>query len=260
VPELLAAIRPAGQDFPVLLHIVGATVVFGALLASATSLALARGDVRLLRLGYFSLLLVGLPGLILMRLSGEWIYRKQGWNDLPENLRDVAWLRIGFVVADGGAILFVLALVAGGVGISRLRRGKGGAGLLKVTMVSALVLAVAYVVAVWAMTGKPGKPSLGAAAPSTLSTDTTTATVTVTATEFSFRLSKASVPHGKVVFRVANRGKVAHDFSISGKTSSLVAPGKSTTLTVTLAAGKLLYVCTVPGHAAAGMKGNLTVK
>jgi uncharacterized cupredoxin-like copper-binding protein len=260
VPELLAAIRPAGQDFPVLLHIVGATVMFGALLASAISLALARGEVRLLRLGYFSLLLVGLPGLILMRLSGEWIYRKQGWNDLPENLRDVAWLRIGFVVADGGAILFVLALVAGGVGISRLRSGKGGAGLLKVTMVSALVLAVAYVVAVWAMTGKPGKPSLGAAAPSTLSTDTTTATVTVTATEFSFRLSKASVPHGKVVFRVANRGKVAHDFSISGKTSSLVAPGKSTTLTVTLAAGKLLYVCTVPGHAAAGMKGNLTVK
>jgi uncharacterized cupredoxin-like copper-binding protein len=260
VPELLAAIRPAGQDFPVLLHIVGATVMFGALLASATSLALARGEVRLLRLGYFSLLLVGLPGLILMRLSGEWIYRKQGWNDLPENLRDVAWLRIGFVVADGGAILFVLALVAGGVGISRLRRGKGGAGLLKVTMISALVLAVAYVVAVWAMTGKPGKPSLGAAAPSTLSTDTTAATVAVTATEFSFRLSKASVPHGKVVFRVANRGKVAHDFSISGKTSSLVAPGKSTTLTVTLAAGKLLYVCTVPGHAAAGMKGNLTVK
>jgi uncharacterized cupredoxin-like copper-binding protein len=197
--------------------------------------------------------------LILMRLSGEWIYRKQGWDDLPENLRDVAWLRIGFVVADGGAILFLLALVAGGIGISRLRSGKGGEGLLKVTMVSALVLAVAYVVAVWAMTGKPGKPGLGAAPPP-VSTGTTAATVSVTATEFSFKLSKASVPHGKVVFTVANRGKVAHDFSISGKTSSLVAPGKSTTLTVTLAAGKLLYICTVPGHAAAGMKGNLIVK
>src|SRR6266513_2542300 len=31
---MLAAIRPPGQDFPVLLHIVGATIVFGALLAS----------------------------------------------------------------------------------------------------------------------------------------------------------------------------------------------------------------------------------
>ena len=36
---MLAAIRGPGQDFPVLLHIVGATVVFGALLASAMSIA-----------------------------------------------------------------------------------------------------------------------------------------------------------------------------------------------------------------------------
>jgi hypothetical protein len=152
---MLAAIRAAGQDFPVLLHIVGATLVFGALLASAGSLALARGEVKLLRLGYFSLLLVALPGWILMRASGEWIYRKQGWNDLSEQLRDTSWLRIGFGVADYGALLFLLALVLGGVAVTRLRNGKGGAGLLKVTMVIALVLAAAYVVAVWAMTGKP---------------------------------------------------------------------------------------------------------
>src|ERR1051325_5243605 len=119
---MLAAIRPAGQDFPVLLHIVGATIVFGALLASATSLALARGEVRLLRLGYFSLLLVALPGWILMRLSGEWIYRKQGWNDLPSQLKDATWLRVGFGVADYGGILFLLALVLGGIGVYRLRR------------------------------------------------------------------------------------------------------------------------------------------
>jgi uncharacterized cupredoxin-like copper-binding protein len=261
VPELVAAIRPAGQDFPVLLHIVGATVVFGALLASALSLALARGEVRLLRLGYFSLLLVGLPGLILMRLSGQWIYQKQGWDDLPDQLKDPTWLTIGFIVADGGAILFLLALVAGGIGISRLRSGKGGAGLLKVTMISALVLALAYVVAVWAMTGKPGKPGAAAAAATpAVSAGNSAATVTVTATEFRFTLSQASVPHGTVVFKVENRGKLAHDFSIGGKTSSLVAPNKSTTLTVTLDAGKLLYICTVPGHASAGMKGNLTVK
>jgi hypothetical protein len=151
---MLAAIRAAGQDFPVLLHIVGATVVFGALLASATSLALARGEVRLLRLGYYSLLLVGLPALILMRLSGEWIYRKQGWDDLPASIGEPTWLGIGFDVADYGGILFLLALVLGGVGIRQLRNGKG-AGLLKVTMVIALVLVVAYIVAVWAMTGKP---------------------------------------------------------------------------------------------------------
>ena len=155
MPNVLAAIRPDDQSFALLLHLVGATVVFGALLASATSLALARGDTRLLRLGYFSLLLVGLPGLILLRLAGEWLYRLQNWDELPEQIDEPAWLGIGFLVADGGGLLFLLALALGGIGVYRLRNGKGGTGLLKATMVIALILIVAYVVAVWAMTGKP---------------------------------------------------------------------------------------------------------
>jgi hypothetical protein len=155
VPDLLAAIRPDEQSFALLLHLVGATVVFGALLASATSLALARGETRLLRLGYFSLLFVGLPGLILLRLAGEWLYRLQGWDELPTEIDEPTWLGIGFVVADGGGLLFLLALALGGVGVYRLRDGKGGTALLKGTMVISLVLVLAYAVAVWAMTGKP---------------------------------------------------------------------------------------------------------
>jgi hypothetical protein len=155
VPELLAAIRPDDQSFALLLHLVGATVVFGALLTSAASLLLARGDTRLLRLGYFSLLLVGLPGLILLRVAGEWLYRLQKWEDLPEQFDQPAWLGIGFAVADWGGLLFLLALVLGGVGVRRLRTGQGGTVLLKGTMVISLILIVAYIVAVWAMTGKP---------------------------------------------------------------------------------------------------------
>jgi hypothetical protein len=155
VPDVLAAIRPDDQSFALLLHLVGATVVFGALLACATSILLARGEPRLLRLGYFSLLLVGLPGLILMRLAGEWLYRLQNWDDLPDQIDEPAWLGIGFVVADWGGLLFLLSLVLGGVGVYRLRNDKGGIGLLRATMVISLVLIVGYVVAVWAMTGKP---------------------------------------------------------------------------------------------------------
>ena len=152
---MLAAIRPDEQSFALLLHLVGATVVFGALLASATSILLARGDTRLLRLGYFSLLLVGLPGLILMRLAGQWLYNLQHWDDLPDQIDQPAWLGIGFIVADWGGLLFLLSLALGGIGIYRLRHGKGGTGLLNATMLISLVLIVAYVVAVWAMTGKP---------------------------------------------------------------------------------------------------------
>ena len=155
MPDVLAAIRPDEQSFALLLHLVGATVVFGALLASATSLLLARGEARLLRLGYFSLLLVGLPGWILMRLAGQWLYDQQHWSDLPPALNDPAWLKIGFSVADWGGILFLISLVLGGIGVRRLQNGTGSATLLRTTMVISLVLALAYVVAVWAMTGKP---------------------------------------------------------------------------------------------------------
>jgi hypothetical protein len=152
---LLAAIRPDDQSFALLLHLVGATIAFGGLLACATSLLLARGETRLLRLGYFSLLLVSLPGWILMRLAGQWLFDQQHWSDLPSNLNDPAWLKIGFIVADWGGVLFLISLVVGAIGLRRLQTGNGSVALLRSTMVISLILAVAYAVAVWAMTGKP---------------------------------------------------------------------------------------------------------
>jgi uncharacterized cupredoxin-like copper-binding protein len=86
-------------------------------------------------------------------------------------------------------------------------------------------------------------------------------TITVTATEFKFKLSKASAPKGAVTFKLVNKGKVPHDFKINGKKTPLVKAGKSVTLSVKFAkAGKFAYLCTVPGHAASGMKGTFTVK
>ena len=89
-------------------------------------------------------------------------------------------------------------------------------------------------------------------------------TVTVTAGKpgpFAFTLSTKTVPHGTVTFKVKNGGAgLSHDFSINGKKTPTLAPGKSATLTVTFSkGGNFAYVCTVPGHAAAGMKGVLKV-
>jgi uncharacterized cupredoxin-like copper-binding protein len=77
--------------------------------------------------------------------------------------------------------------------------------------------------------------------------------------EFRFTLAKKSVKHGSVTFKVTNNGKVKHDFSIGGKTTKLLSPGKSATLTVTLKKGSVSFKCTVSGHASAGMKGTLKV-
>ena len=88
-------------------------------------------------------------------------------------------------------------------------------------------------------------------------------TVTVTAgkpSELKFTLSKKTIAKGVTTFKVTNKGALPHDFKIAGKKTARLAGGKTATLKVTLKAGKFAYLCTVPGHAAAGMKGTLTVK
>ena len=86
-------------------------------------------------------------------------------------------------------------------------------------------------------------------------------TVNVTMKEFKFILSKKTVPHGKVTFKVVNKGTIGHDFAIGGKKTRLIGPGKTARVTVTFhKKGRFPYLCTVPGHAQAGMKGVFTVR
>jgi uncharacterized cupredoxin-like copper-binding protein len=94
--------------------------------------------------------------------------------------------------------------------------------------------------------------------PATAQVARTQATVTVTAKEFKFTIP-ATVKAGKVTFKLVNKGKLPHDFKIAGKKTPVIGAGKTATITVTLKKGKKYpYLCTVPGHAAAGMKGTLT--
>jgi hypothetical protein len=147
----LAAIRPDSWNVALLLHVLGAMILVGGLLAAATLMLLAHGEAALLRLGYWSLLAVGLPGYVLMRIGAGWTYAREHLDDLPE---DPDWIGIGYATADVGALLLLIALVVGGIGVRRLHSG-GGSGLLKASMVLSLVLLAAYLVAVWAMSSKP---------------------------------------------------------------------------------------------------------
>jgi hypothetical protein len=150
--SFIAAIRPDEWNYALLLHIGGAMILVGGTLTAAAALAFARGDARILRLGYWSLLLVGLPGYVLMRIGAQWMAVKEGFDE--EGAPEPTWLGIGHLVADAGLLVLVIALITGAIGIRRQRNG-GGAALLKVTMILSIVLLAAYVVAVWAMAGKP---------------------------------------------------------------------------------------------------------
>jgi uncharacterized cupredoxin-like copper-binding protein len=87
-----------------------------------------------------------------------------------------------------------------------------------------------------------------------------TSRVTVVAKEFSFKLSKRTVPVGTVIFTVVNRGKITHNFKIAGKTTKNLNPGQKATLKVKFTKkGRYAYLCTLPGHAKLGMKGVLSI-
>ena len=94
-------------------------------------------------------LLIGvLPAYLLMRIGAQWT------EDLPEELEEATWIGIGYITADAGALLILISMILSGIGLRKLRGG-GGLGLGRAVGVIALILVAAYVVAVWAMAGKP---------------------------------------------------------------------------------------------------------
>jgi uncharacterized cupredoxin-like copper-binding protein len=91
--------------------------------------------------------------------------------------------------------------------------------------------------------------------------------------ELSFTLSSHTVRLGTVVFTIKNSGAIVHDFKVcttsrtkptantcNGRSSRKLTHGQSVKLTVKFKKkGSYEYLCTIPGHAAAGMKGILKV-
>ena len=150
--SLLAAIRPDSWSWALLVHVGGAMILVGGLLTSGGATALARRDQTgtLARFSYIALAAIALPGFIAMRAGAQWIYDKEGFTGDG----DPAWIGIGFGMSDAGGLLLLVSLVLGGIGLRRSRRD-GGDGLLRVSGAISFVLLALYVVAVWAMAGKP---------------------------------------------------------------------------------------------------------
>ncbi len=65
---------------------------------------------------------------------------------------------------------------------------------------------------------------------------------------------------GHYAVTLKNTGAIQHDLTFpDGKTTGLVDPGKSATVEIDVPAAGLTFICSVPGHAAAGMQGTIAV-
>jgi plastocyanin len=83
--------------------------------------------------------------------------------------------------------------------------------------------------------------------------------------KLKFNKTQLTAPHGKVTLVMTNPSSSGkpHAIGVSGhgidKDGKTAAPGKKSTVTVTLKKGTYNFYCPVDGHRSAGMKGKLKI-
>ena len=134
---------------PLFVHVLGATLLFGALLAITTvgfaSVRIVEHGPMLRRLA-FTIMLAGVwPSYILMRVGAQWVLAHEGL----DNDSVPGWVGVGLLVSDVGIVVLLVLTLLAWLGLRRPRVGVWFAGL-------AAVYLVALGVAVFAMSAKPG--------------------------------------------------------------------------------------------------------
>jgi hypothetical protein len=145
---VIAFLRPDSWDFPLFLHVLGATVLFGGVaslaIVSVAGLLIPDHALMLRRLAFRTTLLLVWPAYAVMRIGAQWIVGREHLDkDSP------GWVVVGFIVADGGLILVLALTILGWLALKRPRVSPWFAGL-------AALYIVALGVAWFAMSAKPG--------------------------------------------------------------------------------------------------------
>ena len=142
---MLALIRPDSWNFPLFLHILGATLLFGttATVAIVGFAGRTKPDYNplLARVAQRTFMLGIVPAYILMRVGAQWIDSKEFPNgDEP------GWVGVGFIISDAGVILLLIVGI-----LLAVRRQRVLLAVPVLTAIYVVALAVAWV----AMSGKP---------------------------------------------------------------------------------------------------------
>ena len=143
---MLALVRPDSFNFPLFLHVLGATTVTGGTAAVFVGAVSSRRWPWLRLVVARALILAVFPAWLLMRLAGAWEDSRSPIGD------DSTWLGIGYIVGDAGFVLLIVAMILGAVSVRRPERRWP----IQAVAVITGVYFVALLVAMFAMTGKPG--------------------------------------------------------------------------------------------------------
>jgi hypothetical protein len=143
---MLALVRPDSWNLPLFLHVLGATILVGAVAATAIAAGRSGGSLMLRRVAFRTVLFLVIPAWILMRVTGEWTNSRE---DIPG---DPGWLGVGYIVGDAGVVILLLAVIFGWLSVRKPDRGWPA----RTVAALALLYLAALLVAVFAMSGKPG--------------------------------------------------------------------------------------------------------
>jgi hypothetical protein len=153
---MLAIVRPDDWDLPLFVHVGGAMILVGVLIAVAATLLLAArpeagpDTPALARFGFRTLLYGAIPAYVAMRAGAEWIADKE---NVPD---DADWIGIGYIVSDFGLVILIVGTVLAWLASRRAAQATEPAPVGRAAAYISIALVVLYGVAVWAMTTKPG--------------------------------------------------------------------------------------------------------
>ena len=102
----------------------------------------------------------------------------------------------------------------------------------------------------------PAAPASASAAPA----GAVGGTLDFTAVDLAFEPQMVMVPGaGTYTVNLTNKGSIGHDMTFDDGTKITADPGATATAAVQIPAGGLNFICSVPGHAEAGMTGMVMV-
>ncbi|HZM72217.1 MAG TPA: multicopper oxidase domain-containing protein [Candidatus Polarisedimenticolia bacterium] len=107
-----------------------------------------------------------------------------------------------------------------------------------------------------------GADGSGASAePSTPASGDVLGSLEITSVDLGFEPNELSVDAaGRYEVTLMNHGEIAHDLTFPDGTKVVALPGTEASAVVTVPEDGLTFLCSIPGHADAGMRGTISVK